>query len=140
MNWLKVWILHAPIWKLLKIIYLPYGNQIWSSYKIMFLLIKPLLLKNWFDENGLPLVDWPSYPPDLNPTGHSWTVVKDRIYRLYPDLEYFDGTKEQLEKHFYKVIDEAWKKSGDDCFDFLIKHMEHCVNAVLKTKGWYTSH
>ena len=73
----------------------------------MFLLIKPLLLKNWFDENGLPLVDWPSYPPDLNPTGHSWTVVKDRIYRLYPDLEYFDGTKEQLEKHFYNVIDEA---------------------------------
>lgn len=101
---------------------------------------KATIVKNWFDKNSFPLVDWPSYSPNLNPTGHSWTVVKDRIYRLYPDLEYFDGIKEQLKKHFYKVIDEAWKKSGDDCFDFLIKHMEHSVNAVLKTKGWYTSH
>jgi transposase len=24
------------------------------------------IIKNWFDENDIPLVDWPPYPPDLN--------------------------------------------------------------------------
>ena len=72
---------------------------------------KASIIKNWFDENSIPLVDWPSYSSNLNPIGHSWTKVKDRIYRLYPDLESFDGIKEQLKKQFYKAIEEAWKKS-----------------------------
>ena len=45
------------------------------------------IIKNWFDEHGIPLVDWPSYSPDLNPIEHAWAKLKEGIYMLYPDLE-----------------------------------------------------
>ena len=98
------------------------------------------IIENWFDENGIPLVDWPPYSPDLNPIENAWAKLKERIYMLYSDLESFDGTKEQLKEQFYKAIEEAWEKLGDDYFDLLIRSMESRVNAVLEAKGWYTSY
>ncbi|EYE92581.1 uncharacterized protein EURHEDRAFT_186358 [Aspergillus ruber CBS 135680] len=72
-NLLQEGILHGPIWRLSKIIYLLYGNL------------------SWFDEHGIPLIDWPPYSPDLNPIEHAWAKLKERIYMLYPDLELFNG-------------------------------------------------
>ena len=57
---------------------------------------------------------------------------------LYPDLELFNGTKEQLKEHFYKAMEDAWESLGHELFDGLIRSMENCVNAVLEAKGWYT--
>jgi transposase len=96
------------------------------------------IIKNWFDENGIPLVDWPPYSPDLNPIEHGWAKLKERIYMLHPDLELFDGTKSQLKEQFYKAIEDAWQSLEEDYFDSLIRSMERRVNAVLEAKGWYT--
>jgi hypothetical protein len=96
------------------------------------------IIKNWFDENSIPLVDWPPYSPDLNPIEQHWAKLKECIYMLHPDLELFDGTKSQLKEQFYKAIEDAWESLEKDYFDFLIRSMKSRVNAVLEAKGWYT--
>ena len=96
------------------------------------------IINNWFDEHGIPFVDWPPYSPDLNSIEHAWAKLKERIYLLYPDLELFNGTKEQLKEQFYKAMENAWESLGQEFFDGLVMSMENRVNAVLEAKGWYT--
>lgn len=38
------------------------------------------IIKNWFDEDEIPLVNWLPYPPNLNPIEHAWAKLKERIY------------------------------------------------------------
>ena len=57
---------------------------------------------------------------------------------LYPDLELFNGTKEQLKEQYFKTMGDAWESLGQDFFDGLVRSMENRVNAVLEAKGWYT--
>lgn len=95
------------------------------------------IIKNWFYEHGIPLVDWPPYSHDLNPIEHVWAKLKERIYMLYPDFELFNGTKEQLKEQFFKAMEDAWESLGQDFFDGLVRFMENRVNAVLEAKGWY---
>ena len=95
------------------------------------------IIKNWFDEHGIPLVDWPPYSPDLNHIEHAWAKLKERIYMLYPNLELFSGTKEQLKEQFYKAMEDAWESLGQEFFNGLVMSMENRVNAVLEAEGWF---
>lgn len=31
-------------------------------------------------------MNWPPYPPDLNPIENLWTLLKQKIYQIRPDL------------------------------------------------------
>lgn len=31
-------------------------------------------------------MDWPLHLPDLNPIKHVWKLLKDNMYRMFPDL------------------------------------------------------
>jgi len=50
--------------------------------------------------------------PSQNPIEHAWAKLKERIYMLYPDLELFDGTKDQLKEQFYKAMEDASESLG----------------------------
>ena len=87
--------------------------------------------------NGIPLVDWPPYSPDLNPIEHAWAKLKERIYLIHLELESFGGTKGQLKELFFKAMEDSWESLGQNFFDGLVRSMENRVNAVLEAKGWY---
>ena len=80
-------------------------------------------IKNWFDENVIPLVDWPPYSPDLNPTENNWVKLNGRIYMHHSDLASFDGTKEELKEQFHKMVEAPWERLGYDYFNPLIRSM-----------------
>jgi len=41
------------------------------------------IIKNWFDEHGIPLVDWPPYSPDLNLSRRSTRLMEHPIHGFY---------------------------------------------------------
>jgi transposase len=32
-------------------------------------------------------MDWPAKSPDLKPIENLWTLLKDKIYKIYPELK-----------------------------------------------------
>lgn len=96
------------------------------------------LVKKWLGDHEIPVIDWPPYSPDLNPIEHAWAKLKELIYKLDPEIDSFQGTKDELHRRFSDLIERAWEELGQDLFDRLIQSMDNRINAVIEAKGWYT--
>ena len=78
------------------------------------------LVQRWFENHGIPLMQWPPYSPDLNPIEHAWAKLKELIYKLDPELATIKGNNEELRIKFMRLIERAWEELGQDYFDGLI--------------------
>jgi DDE superfamily endonuclease len=43
-------------------------------------------VKDWFENEGIPLLDWPPYSPDMNPIEHVWKKLKEIVHKRHPEL------------------------------------------------------
>ena len=65
------------------------------------------LVKEWFEENGIDVLEWPPYSPDLNPIEHLWFRLKKLIYSVYPDIEQVGSSAETVRKVLYEALERA---------------------------------
>jgi transposase len=86
------------------------------------------IIKQWFSEEGIELMDWPPYSPDLNPIENLWALLKEAIHKKYPELEFATKTDENLDL------------LGDAILCRLSDTMPKRVQAVLDAEGWYTKY
>jgi transposase len=42
-------------------------------------------ITQWFEDEGILVLDWPPCSPDMNPIGHLWARMKEWIVQHYPD-------------------------------------------------------
>jgi transposase len=64
------------------------------------------LIKDWFKDNAIPVLEWPPYSPDLNLMKIVWAWLKEWVYDKYPDLKNID-VSEQAYQRFYSVLQEG---------------------------------
>ena len=96
------------------------------------------IIKAWFVEQGITVVEWPPYSPDLNPIEHAWSQLKAWVYKHHPELLKLTGETQANKDKFLAALQEAWEALPEDYFAKLIESMPHRVKAVRKAKGWYT--
>jgi transposase len=94
-------------------------------------------VKKWFEDEGIPVIEWPPYSPDLNPIEHLWAQLKQWILDHYPKLNEIGESKEAYQRLF-QAIREGWEAIAQDAINDLIKSIETRVNSVIRAKGWYT--
>jgi transposase len=97
------------------------------------------IIRAFLIEHGITIMDWPTYSPDLNPIENLWSMLKQQIYRYYPELLDAGDTAEVKEDLINAAID-VWDRLGDDLLAKLSDTMPHRVKAVLKVDGWYTKY
>ena len=61
----------------------------------------------WFNENGIEVIDWPPYLPNLNPIEHVWYVLKKLVYQVNPNIDLVSGTDETVREVLWKALEEA---------------------------------
>lgn len=91
----------------------------------------------WLEDEGIEVMDWPPYSPDLNPIEHLWAQLKQWINDNYPDLIDM-GKSEAAYQRLFQAIRESWEAIGQEAIVELVKSMDTRVNAVLLARGSYT--
>ena len=85
------------------------------------------LIKNFFINKNIPVLDWPSQSPDLNPIEHIWVHMKTQIRgKIF-------NNKEELKKDMARV----WNNIPKELIVKLINSVPKRVMEVVKSKGGY---
>ena len=90
------------------------------------------LASNWFEEQGIPLLDWPAQSPDLNPIEHLWNLLKRQINDYEMPASGVWELWERAEVEWGKIRPEECQK--------LIESMPRRLEAVIKAKGGHTKY
>jgi transposase len=93
----------------------------------------------WFEDHGIPLLDWPPYSPDMNPIEHVWAKMKEWLCEQYPDARNWGSSQSALNM-LGRVINEAWEAIPQEFIDGLINTMISRVTALVKAEGWHTKY
>lgn len=88
------------------------------------------LTKQWFEDNGVKVLDWPAQSPDLNPIEHLWNEMDRRLRRL--------GTPVRTQDQLWDAIQKIWVELGSDVCKKLVDTMPTRINDVIRANGGYT--
>jgi transposase len=80
-------------------------------------------------EQGIPMISWPSKSPDLNPIESVWDDIKDYIDERLPpggDLLY-----ERLKR----LVQQAWDSVSEDYLRELLQSMPARCRAIIEADG-----
>lgn len=96
------------------------------------------LARAWLEENGIDVLEWPPYSPDLNPIEHLWFRLKKLVYEVRPDIEAVGGDAEHVREVLYEALEQAWVRIEGEIMEGLVRSMKRRVEAVIAADGWYT--
>ena len=88
------------------------------------------VVKTWLHNNGISLLDFPPYSPDLNPIENLWSDVQKRVEEAQAT------TKEELEN----VVQEEWAATTVESVRKLVRSMPHRIAQVIERNGAYTDY
>jgi transposase len=81
-------------------------------------------------DTGVPILEWPSQSPDLNPIENLWSILDANLKNRTP----------QNEQELFEVLEEGWKELPIDLLERLSDSMPRRIEAVIKAKGFATKY
>lgn len=87
-------------------------------------------VKEWFQQNNVDVMEWPSQSPDLNPIENLWAILKKEISK------HVVTNKQQL----WEIVQRTWYSIPVETCRRLISSMPSRVGKVLQNKGGYTGY
>lgn len=74
---------------------------------------------NWLVNHEIPVLEWPSYSPDLNPIEYVWAMPKKMLLERYPRLIEIGKSAQAIEQ-FKEAIREYWRLLDQDKIDWIV--------------------
>lgn len=88
------------------------------------------LVKKWFEQQKLKVLDWPAQSPDLNPIEHLWEGLKSSCA----------GIRVKNESSKFKLLQSKWSAITQETISTLIVSMPDRMKAVIDSKGYPTKY
>ncbi len=86
--------------------------------------------KNWFNDHGVTVLDWPENSPDLNRVENLWVIVKMKMRDTRPNNA--DDLKAAIKATWASITPEQCHRR--------IASMPRHIDAVIKAKGGPTKY
>ena len=84
-----------------------------------------LIVKQWFVDNKVDLLEWPAQSPDLNPIEHAWSELERRCA----------GRNPKSKQDLIEVAMTQWELIEPEVIQKLIESMPSRVAEVIAAKG-----
>jgi len=97
-------------------------------------------VKRWLDNNGIWVMQWPPYSPDLNPIENLWFKLKETVFLVDPGLEHDTSFEDTSRRRMEQALIKAWDLIPQSYFDSCWKSMPRRVQAVKDAHGWHTKY
>ena len=81
--------------------------------------------REWFHREGVDVIDWPAWSPDLNPIEELWNDLKYPVYRHHP------RTVEQLEA----LVKAEWANTDLSFISHICLNMPRRLQLVIANEG-----
>ncbi len=94
----------------------------------------------WFRENGINVMEWPPYSPDMNPIEHLWFLLKEHVYKVNPPINDVNGGEDKIKEALFDALYKAWEALDEYYLHDLVWSMERRVKALIASEGWYTKY
>lgn len=88
------------------------------------------IIKKWFEDNQLRVLDWPAQSPDLNPIENLWGEVERKLI----------GKKFKRPDDLWEAVQAAWYNVPQERVNKLIESMPRRCKAVIDAKGSATKY
>ena len=96
--------------------------------------------KLWFALNGIEVMEWPPYSPDLNPIEYLWFHLKEGVYKVNPHIEDLAGGEDRIREALFDALYKAWEALDSDLLSKLVDSVERRIKAPIASEGWYTKY
>lgn len=96
--------------------------------------------KAWFADNGIKLLNWPPYSPDLNPIENLWFPLKEGVYIIEPGIENVTGGEDTVQNILFHAADGSWSNLRSELIKNCIESMPRRLEAIIEADGWYTGY
>lgn len=88
------------------------------------------IVKNWFSQNGVEVMEWPPQSPDLNPIENLWHIVDRQV----------DRSSVRNKEDLYRKVKAAWDAIDEATIHRLIDSMSRRCLAVVQNNGFPTKY
>lgn len=109
---------------------MPYAGYVGSGFTLMHDNARShtaLIVRDYLEEVGIPVLPWPARSPDLNPIEHLWDELKRRVRSR-------DAAPATLQDLQDAVIEE-WGNIPQEDIVKLVRSMKDRLEAVIRAKG-----
>jgi transposase/uncharacterized protein (DUF2267 family) len=90
------------------------------------------IIKDYFTEQQLTVLEWPANSPDLNPIENLWAIIKQRLDEFKNRPKNFDELWEQVQ--------QVWEKISREDIESLYESLPNRIQQVLKRRGGYSKY
>jgi hypothetical protein len=89
-------------------------------------------IQGWFRTNGIKLLDWPAYSPNMNPIEHVWSYLERRLHRH----DHLPTNSDQL----WAALEEEWYNIPTQYIHRLYASMPARLTALRRAGGYATKY
>ncbi|KAL4501554.1 hypothetical protein ABPG72_018605 [Tetrahymena utriculariae] len=91
------------------------------------------IVKEYFQETKIQLLEWPSKSPDLNVIEQVWSFVKDKLYKKRNKINSTEDVWKYSQKTFFS-------KKCKDLINTLYVTYQNRIDEVLSQEGYHTNY
>lgn len=88
------------------------------------------IVKKWFADNNVDVMQWPAQSPDLNPIENLWQIVKKSV----------KPAKSKNKEELWDRIQQAWYAIPASTCRTLVESMPRRVREVIRNNGYTTKY